>query len=487
MNICMQGHTFLYALEQSLLTYFPATRPHVVDTPAEAEVVSVLHKGAKWATATTELRMDGKVIKATSRMTYHRATTYEENRWLTHCVKLSVYKAAKELAGVHPPWGSLTGIRPAKLVSLLMDEGRTLAQATNELRNRYDVTPARVALASKVASASFALQRTLKPRDIALYVGIPFCPTRCAYCSFVSSDVAKSGHLMAPYMAQLHVEMTKTAATIQQLGLTITSVYIGGGTPTSLPIDLFTQLLTSLQATFSLQDLQEYTVEAGRPDTITPEKLAVMRSVGVNRVSINPQTMFEPTLARIGRAHSIAQTLQAYEQAVKAGFSCINMDIIAGLPEETARHFADTVQQLMTLKPQNLTVHTLSRKKGSSLATQTPEDTTDVTAMVEHSLIELPKHGYEPYYLYRQKQMSGNFENTGWCQAGQAGHYNLVIMEELQTILSLGAGGVTKLVHPPSGRIERLFQVKYPTEYLSSSDKIDKNQQDVIEFYQNFT
>lgn len=377
-----------------------------------------------------------------------------------------------------PPWGWLTGIRPAKLMSRLlaeMDETEALIQ----MRELYDVSPRRAELALCAALAERRVK--IKPNDAALYIGIPFCPSRCSYCSFVSGWVGKTSKLMKPFVDTLEYEMEQTAKTIETLGLDIPAVYIGGGTPTCLPPELFERVL-GITARYT-PNVREYTVEAGRPDTITPENTDIMRAFGVDRVSVNPQSMNAKTLERIGRKHSVDDVCKAF--SLVGDFKTVNMDIIVGLPGETAGDFAKTLSEVIGMKPQNITVHTLSRKKGSDLSVEGGDCAPpgETAAMVDLSLEELPKAGYRPYYLYRQKFMAGDFENIGWSLNGHDGLYNVIMMAELATVLAAGGGGVTKLVNQKSGLIERSYNLKYPSEYNNSQLKIDNKQQFVIDFY----
>ncbi|MCL2085056.1 MAG: coproporphyrinogen dehydrogenase HemZ [Oscillospiraceae bacterium] len=406
-----------------------------------------------------------------------------------------------------PAWGSLTGIRPAKMAERALEAGEGRAAAAKTLTREYYVSPERAEMCIDAAQSSIDLKSALDPRDIALYVGIPFCPTRCAYCSFISHDIGGAAKLMEPYTEALSREIRLAAETVARLGLRVVCVYIGGGTPTALPDALLARVLGELEARFDLSGLREYTVEAGRPDTFTPEKMRLLRSRGVDRVSINPQSMNERTLRAIGRRHTPGDTYAAFDMAAAAGFRTINMDIIAGLPAqselpaqsklreqsvvsspETPEEFAYTVDELLKLSPHNLTVHTLSRKRGSRMAengepSAAPDAAPGVAEMIGYTLDVLPRGGYAPYYLYRQKRMAGAFENTGWTKTGHMGYYNLAVMEELQTILSVGAGGVTKLVCARSGLIQRRFNHKFPAEYIAASQKTEQNLRAAEKFY----
>ena len=318
-------------------------------------------------------------------------------------------------------------------------------------------------------------------------MGIPFCPTRCAYCSFVSNSVEKSFHWVEPYLTALSAEIDRAAAMVRDLGLRVKSFYMGGGTPTTLPADQLDRLLGQLGEAFDLSGMVESTVEAGRPDTITREKLDALRRNGVTRVSVNPQSMEDHVLAAIGRRHSGDEIRRAVALVQEAGFPHVNMDLIAGLPEDTPAGFRRTLDEVIGFGTDNITVHTLSLKKGSRITLEGTRIPTveEVAEMLDYADPALRNAGFGPYYLYRQKYMSGSFENVGWCRPGGTGWYNIYIMEELHSILSLGAGGSTKMVDPVHNRIERVFNLKYPQEYVQRPEKIAANQEAFRAFYSN--
>ena len=390
------------------------------------------------------------------------------------------YLAAVEHLGTEPPWGMLSGVRPVKLPTRAMEAGATPRQAEAMLRDQYRVTPARRALAMDCAQASLAVKRSLEPQEISLYVGIPFCPTRCAYCSFISSS-GSANRLIPAYLEGLFQEIDAAGAACQRAGKTVRSVYIGGGTPTTLSAAQLAQLLDRLRSAFALKPGTEFTVEAGRPDTITREKLEAIRNGGGNRISVNPQTMSDKVLAAVGRRHTARQTIEAFYQAVRAGFDDINMDLIAGLPDDDEEGFADSIRQVLALGPSNITVHTLALKKSAALfssrAPLPPQEA--VAAMLAGAEDALRDNGYEPYYLYRQKYMSGSFENTGWCRPGYTGLYNIYMMEELHTILSLGGGGMNK-INLPAEKLARYHNPKIPQDYISRIDTILQQKDEIF-------
>lgn len=488
MKLIFQGHDYRYAVEQSLLAFFPDERP-VYEGEDDLSCAHVTLTGENGVyKAVTELHADGKSARGESSLDISDAgDEYERERLLQRIVKLSFFEAARSLTGVTPAWGALTGIRPAKLAASIMEEGNSAEETDRILRDTYFVSEPRRRLAIECAKAGLDAERDLAPNDISLYLGIPFCPTRCAYCSFVSNSVEKSFHLVEPYLEALFHEIDSAAALVRDLGLNIKSFYMGGGTPTTLTADQMSRLLERLNTKFDLSRVVEYTVEAGRPDTITMDKLLALKNGGVSRVSINPQSMEDKVLAAIGRRHSSDDIRAAMEQVKAIGFPHVNMDLIAGLPEDTPEGFRRTLDEVIAFGTDNITIHTLSLKKGSRITlegTRIPK-VDEVAAMLDYADPALRRAGFAPYYLYRQKYMSGSFENVGWCKDGGTGWYNIYIMEELHTILSLGAGGSTKLVDTAKNRIERVFNLKYPKEYIDRSEKIAENQTAVRRFYEN--
>ena len=480
MKLYLKGHDYKYATEQMLLTLFPGERPSYPDRPAgegEDSLTLSLSLGGRWATARAVLTRDGRRWTAAARAPVPApdAGRVERDRVLQRVVKNAFYRAGVQALGREPPWGGLTGVRPVKLPTRALEQGATRRQADRLLRDLYRVSAPRRALALDCAQATLAAKRTLAPEDVSLYVGVPFCPTRCAYCSFVSADVGRTFSLMEPYVDALCREIAAAGAAVRRGGRRIKSVYIGGGTPTTLSPALLDRLMGALEGAFDLSACAEYTVEAGRPDTITAEKLSVLRERGCTRVSVNPQSMDDRVLAAIGRAHSAADILQAWDLVRRAGFPYANLDLIAGLPTDTPEGFRASLDQVLSLGPENVTVHTLALKKGSRLtlekngALPAPEQ---VSAMLDYAWGALRAAGYAPYYLYRQKYMSGGFENVGWCRPGAESLYNICMMEELHTILSLGSGGVTKVIDPRAGSLVRQANPKYPKEYIETLDPI---------------
>jgi oxygen-independent coproporphyrinogen-3 oxidase len=487
MRLTLRGHDYKYAVEQILLMMYPEERPvytGTADSVPSAEVS--LKLGNAYAVAVTRLRTRSGVFTGMSRVSRTALTDkLATDRLLQKIIKRSFYKAALSDVEKKPVWGALTGIRPGKIVTGFLERGYSDKKALKTLISDYFVSPERGALCLDTAKESLRVKAALRERDIALYIGIPFCPTRCHYCSFVSHSVEKSIKLITPFLEALYKEIDALSDITQSLGLTIVSVYIGGGTPTTLSAAELDSLLQKLAASFDLRNTVEYTVEAGRPDTITEDKLRALKRNGVSRISINPQTMSDAVLGAIGRRHTAEDVLEAMRLSRETGFQGINMDLIAGLPGDTPDSFKKSLGSVLSLDPENITVHTLSLKKGTRITLENmaiPGDS-EVAAMLDEAGVLLRRRGYVPYYLYRQKFMSGGFENVGWCLPEKESLYNILIMEELATILALGGGGVTKLVGRTTGRIERIFNPKYPYEYIDNIGRVIENKSGINRFW----
>ncbi len=378
--------------------------------------------------------------------------------------------AGEQFTGFTPPWGSMTGVRPAKLVSEYLHGGKSPAEAASLLEKEFFVSPEKASLAVQVAQAEDRLITDEKRKLCSLYIAIPFCPTRCAYCSFVSCTSPNLLKLIPDYLVALAEDIDHTCELIRQLGLTVATVYIGGGTPTILTADQLDFLLSRIRKW--VPDCEEFTLEAGRPDTITKDKLTVAKSYDVDRISVNTQTLNEEVLARIGRKHTAAEFFEAYHRTREAGIRAINIDLIAGLPGDTADSFKSTIDAILPLEAENITVHTFCVKKSADLKTEGAFDRDGLEAIksVRYGWEALNGAGYLPYYMYRQKNTVGNLENVGYAKVGYEGLYNVYMMEEVHSIFSCGASAVTKFVSLPaedgSVQIERIFQPKYPYEYL---------------------
>lgn len=484
MRLFFTGHMEKYAVEQSLLTLFPAERPEYPEEKPggdnEAELAWV--QGNTWYTASAKLRREGKEIRRQCRV---RATEFTDEitgeRLRRRTLQRAFYLAATDYLGQEPPWGMLSGVRPVKLPVRAMEQGEPPILVEAMLWDLYRVSEPRRRLAMDCAQASLAVKHTLAPEEISLYVGIPFCPTRCAYCSFISAAATgENRKLIAPYLEALFREIDAAGRAVRQQGKRIRSVYLGGGTPTTLTAEELSALMARLRRAFSLSEGLEYTVEAGRPDTISEEKLAAILKEGGNRISVNPQSLSDEVLRAIGRAHRAEDVYTAYQLVRRADFQAVNMDLIAGLPQDTPAGFRDTLDKVIALAPENITVHTLARKRGSRLTEEGGDlpSAQAVEQMLEYAGETLRAAGYRPYYLYRQKFMSGSFENVGWCLPGEESVYNICMMEELHSVLALGAGGVTKAVRPEQGQVKRLPNPKYPQEYIREIERICQNKLD---------
>ncbi len=473
----LEGHGLQHAVEEILLHLIPAEIPAQTQSIPEAAdfCISRLRQTGDMIQAEAEVQFHGVLRKAVRTAPVAGLDARGEKRVATEIVKLSIFDAIVPGLPEPPEWGSLTGVRPAKLARGLMSRGKSRGQAAQYFREQYQVSAARTALAMRAAAYAQAALEELPTDEVSLYIGIPFCPSRCAYCSFVSHSIEKSAALIPAYLDALCRELEQTGALLKENGLKLSSIYIGGGTPTTLSASQLARLMEQTAKVFDLSRLREYTVEAGRPDTITAEKLVTIHAGGADRISINPQSMNDAVLARIGRRHSAADVLSAYALARDAGFPIINMDTIAGLAGDTPESFAHTIDTLIDLAPENITVHTLAIKRGANLSDKVAnmQQRDSVKIMLDASAKALGQAGYGPYYLYRQKFTAGGFENVGWCKPDTESLYNIVMMEEIQTIISAGAGGVSKRVDRQTGKITRVTNPKYPKEYIEAGSRID--------------
>ena len=461
MNLTLIGHEDRYAVEQLQMALF--------STAAEGEAVSCLHRGKIWLTAVTTITVDGKQSRAVRRLKAAEETV----RLRRQVLQQSYYAAALKHLPKAPAWGALAGVRPTKLTTKHLLEGGTEASAARLMETVYYVTPQRAKLAVDCSVSTVKAANLLQPEDVSLYVGIPFCPTRCAYCSFVSRSVGKRTELLEPYLQALRKELEVTGKLLESSGKTIRTIYIGGGTPTTLSSSQMASLLDAIYGSFDLRRCIEFTVEGGRPDTLDAEKLRTIRSHGADRMSINPQSMIDSVLRASGRPHSADDVLLRYREAMDAGFDAINMDLIAGLPTDNYDGFCRSLDTVAALEAANITVHTLALKKGADLFEKRENLPAgeEVARMVEYANRTLSSLNYKPYYLYRQKYMSGSFENVGWSREGKDCLYNIYMMEELHTILSLGGGGMNK-VNLPDGTLQRFHNPKFPEQYIEQLDSV---------------
>lgn len=486
MKLYLKGHDYKYAVEQMLLSLYPSERPEYPEGRPEGDRAELsLSRGKKYTTSVCRLYLDGNAFIGKAAFLSELASDdISRDRLCQRALKNAFYRAALRSGHSRPAWGALTGVRPGKVFCSLMQQDDA-DSAMRRFISEYDVTPERAALCRDTSLVTLDIEKSLGERDICLYVGIPFCPTRCSYCSFVSQSVEKSMKLIEPFVDALMKELEALASTVNSLGLRIISIYMGGGTPTTLSAEQLDRLCTALEDSFDLSHLREYTVEAGRPDTITAKKLKVLKAHGVDRVSVNPQTMVDSVLESIGRRHTAQDIIDALEKVRDVGGMAVNMDLIAGLTTDTVGGFADTLEKVIALEPENITVHTLSLKKGSRITLEGSQLPTDIEVgrMLDLATDALRNAGYSPYYLYRQKFMSGGFENVGWAKQGHINIYNVCIMEELCSIAALGGGGSTKLVAAGTGKNIRLFAPKYPAEYISGIEKTCSDKQQIVDFY----
>lgn len=487
MRLYFSGHDCRYAAEQSLLMLFPGEKPEYPEGSPSGERCELrVSRGAKYTVCTALLVRPGAAFRGRAQAENpDPADEYALRGCENRLVKLAFYRAALASGLPKPEWGSLSGVRPAKLMDGYLREGLSPRAAKGRFMREYFVSGSRAQLCLDAALAAQEAARSLDERDVCLYVGIPFCPTRCAYCSFVSQSVEKSMKLMEPFLDALLLDIRATAAETRRAGLRPVALYMGGGTPTTLSAAQLDRLCAALEREFDLSALREYTVEAGRPDTITAEKLRVLRAHGVGRVSVNPQTMSDSVLEAIGRRHTAQDIVDALALVRECGGFEVNMDLIAGLPTDTAGGFSRTLDAVLSLAPENVTVHTLSLKRGSglTLAGRPMPQAGEVRAMLDEAMERLAGSGYAPYYLYRQKNMAGGFENVGWTKPGSENLYNICIMEELCSILAMGAGGSTKLVANGGKRIKRFIAPKYPQEYINAAPGFAAGKERIGEFY----
>jgi oxygen-independent coproporphyrinogen-3 oxidase len=469
MIVRLEGNDFVYPIETLCVLFFPTERFQVgrdiVPEKGKNTGIVKLSSTVAFHTATTILFYKGQRFFARCRIPAEKSTTLQQLSLLCR----SFYLAAQKATGLTPPWGILTGIRPVKRVAELMQREQEFSHIRARLDKEFLVAPEKAELCRKVVETQSAILPKPNRRDVSLYISVPFCPSRCSYCSFVSHSVKKMNHLLPEYLQFLHRELSVIGELIREKGLFLKTIYIGGGTPTVLDTVQLGDLLVVIEKSLSFDNLIEYTVEAGRPDTITREKIRVLKEHGVDRVSVNPQTLSDSVLNQIGRMHTVDDFFRAYEWVRASGIPCINVDFIAGLPGDTPEMFLSGIQRVLHLAPENITLHALSLKRASNFtqeeASRLPGRAEEAVQMMSGAQAALAKSVYFPYYLYKQKKTVGNLENIGFSLAGFEGYYNIYMMEELHTVLAAGAGGVTKVVDQSTNRIERLYSPKYPYEY----------------------
>ena len=424
------------------------------------------------------VNLDGNVY--TYRVVYDAKGPKEEMQ-----LCLGAYKLYEKATGHGLPWGVLTGVRPVRLMRNMYKNEGDLEKVQAMFRENYLVSEEKIDLCTDVFNLQKPVIENGQPKDYSLYISIPFCPSRCSYCSFVSTSIKSAGHLMQGYVDNLCEEIRYTAKKADESGLNLKTIYMGGGTPTAITASMLEQVMKTVQECFDLSKVLEYTVEAGRPDCTDLEKLKIIKKYGANRVSINPQTFQDNVLKAIGRNHSHADFLRCVADARTAGFDSINMDLIAGLPEDTVEGFEHSLRGCIELGAENITVHTLTLKRASNLVIKNEEHHyDDVEKMIAKNSI-LADYGYKPYYMYRQKSTVKNLENVGFSQSGHESLYNIYIMEEIQTIISCGAGGVSKVVGP-NGELKRVYNYKYPHEYIKDFAAIIARKDEVFDTCRQF-
>ena len=474
-----EGSINRYYVQTLCMVFFPGATFSDDEMPGYdvPEVsVSVCKEEDGSDTAFVCMKLNDRVCEATATVSKDEQICISEHSAIA--IGRAIFAAGKELLGHIPPWGILTGVRPAKIAGKLLSDGNGILKTKKILRDEYFLNHQKAALAVSVATNESKLLRRMDKNTCSLYISIPFCPSRCSYCSFVSYTTPRLLSMIDDYLNALISEIDEKFEVINALGFRVTTVYIGGGTPTTLSADQLRRLLSALREHVNTDELLEFTLEAGRPDTITAEKLAVAKEFGVTRVSVNPQTLNDDILREIGRRHTKDDFYNAYRLAVESGIRDINVDLIAGLPGDDFRNFSETLDRIIELRPTNITVHTFCVKKASDVLRNNSGIYSlsggDAAKSVSYSQLNTKFAGYKPYYMYRQKNTVGNLENVGFSLEGHEGLYNVYMMEEVQTIFAVGAGAVSKLVSYNGGkgeksRIKRISNPKYPYEYLDAS------------------
>lgn len=489
MKLFLDGHDLDYEMQALCFALFPGEKiecEKAGDAACDGDFVYTrIKKHKNYTSALVFVSCGGKTEREGERVKdgdYKKECEFALGR--------ALYRAAERITGVCPPWGILTGIRPIKIVRSYLKAGATKKDVEEKFRTQFYTSAEKIKLSLKTAETEQRIISLSRPESASLYISVPFCPSRCLYCSFISHDVEKSAKLLPDYVRLLCKELEATGKLMDELGLRLETIYVGGGTPTAFSAKQLETVLGTVRKSFNLKNLREYTVEAGRPDTITRDKLDAILEGGARRISINPQTLDDAILKRIGRAHTVEDVYKAFSLAREAKVPCINMDLIAGLPGDTPDGFRKTIEGVLSLDPEAITVHTLAMKRSSRLVTEGggmfDAEGKSVNKMLQCGSRMLDEKGYVPYYLYRQKNTLGGLENVGYSKLGYEGLYNVFIMDETHTILATGAGGVTKMRQPGGSRIERVFNFKYPYEYISRFDEIIDRKKRVNEFYGNF-
>lgn len=477
MNLYVKNHNFHFELENLTRLFFPNEKITVIRDFSEPQPPYIYTEVSDKITITVNIGSFNKSETAVKKLT-------DDDNELVSAQLL--YKLLCDFTGLTQPWGILTGVRPVKLLRRLA-EGSSEEQAVKKFEKDFLVSNEKIALSRETEHNERKILELSKPESFSLYVGIPFCPSRCSYCSFVMASIERAEKLIEPYTKLLCEEIKQTAEIANKLGLRLETVYFGGGTPTTLSAEQLDTVLRTVNKSFDMSTCREFTVEAGRPDTIDIAKLFALKENKVDRISINPQTVNDEVLKTIGRKHTAQQFFDAFELARKCGFDNINTDLIAGLPTDTPESFKNSLDSIVRLNAECITVHTLCMKRASRLTTEGVtldlQQARDAREMLAYTQNILGQNEYIPYYMYRQSRMVGNLENVGWSKKGFESLYNVYVMDETHTILACGSGGVTKLKRNNPDYLERIFNFKYPYEYIDRFDELIQRKSGIMQFY----
>lgn len=477
MNLYVKNHNFHFELENLTRLFFPNEKITVIRDFSEPQPPYIYTEASDKITISVNIGSFNKSETAVKKLT-------DDDNELVSAQLL--YKLLCDFTGLTQPWGILTGVRPVKLLRRLAEESNE-EQAVKKFEKDFFVSNEKIALSRETEHNERKILELSKPESFSLYVGIPFCPSRCSYCSFVMASIERAEKLIEPYTKLLCEEIKRTAEIANKLGLRLETVYFGGGTPTTLSAEQLDTVLGTVNNSFDMSTCREFTVEAGRPDTIDIAKLFALKENKVDRISINPQTVNDEVLKTIGRKHTAQQFFDAFELARKCGFDNINTDLIAGLPTDTPESFKNSLDSIVRLNAECITVHTLCMKRASRLTTEGVtldlQQARDAREMLAYTQNILGQNEYIPYYMYRQSRMVGNLENVGWSKKGFESLYNVYVMDETHTILACGSGGVTKLKRNNPDFLERIFNFKYPYEYIDRFDELIQRKSGIMQFY----
>ena len=477
MNLYVKNHNFHFELENLTRLFFPNEKITVIRDFSEPQPPCIYTEVSDKITISVNIGSFNKSETAVKKLT-------DDDNELVSAQLL--YKLLCDFTGLTQPWGILTGVRPVKLLRRLAEESNE-EQAVKKFEKDFFVSNEKIALSRETEHNERKILELSKPESFSLYVGIPFCPSRCSYCSFVMASIERAEKLIEPYTKLLCEEIKRTAEIANKLGLRLETVYFGGGTPTTLSAEQLDTVLRTVNNSFDMSTCREFTVEAGRPDTIDIAKLFALKENKVDRISINPQTVNDEVLKTIGRKHTAQQFFDAFELARKCGFDNINTDLIAGLPTDTPESFKNSLDSIVRLNAECITVHTLCMKRASRLTTEGVtldlQQARDAREMLAYTQNILGQNEYIPYYMYRQSRMVGNLENVGWSKKGFESLYNVYVMDETHTILACGSGGVTKLKRNNPDYLERIFNFKYPYEYIDRFDELIQRKSGIMQFY----